>query len=346
MEIPDFRSLLSSRSGASTRRYLVASGRELEELIKPVLCEDFASDFFSRVPLSVPGTPFKFNHTFSWEALSESLLAGKEIQNPEYMIRAVFTRGEATGSSRRMIAAYYDQLAELLQSGATICITNIHLADQYLREWAEAIRSQMRFTGNVGVNCYISPDGSGFPIHFDARVATTLQIAGSKRWTFSTESAKYWPAHNALYRNGRVEAMGKDLDNPGKLPPDMNFKEVTLNPGDLLSLPAGTWHSAQAVGHSLALNLYFEPRNFLDDLIPVLRDFTTSDSNWISGPPVTVETFGESAPETVSAYIRKRLDEFSKITRKLAEDPDLLTESWIKAFTHDSREHTCQRKRY
>ncbi|MEX2499833.1 MAG: cupin domain-containing protein [Wenzhouxiangellaceae bacterium] len=292
------------------------------------------------MPLSVPGTPLKFNNTFSWEALSESLLAGKELQNPEYMIRAVFTQGEASGSSRRMIAAYYDQLAELLQSGATICITNIHLADQYLREWAGAIRSQMRFTGNVGVNCYISPDGSGFPIHYDGRVATTLQIAGSKRWTFSTETAKRWPAHNAAYRNGRVEANGVEPGNAGKPPADMTFKEVTLNPGDLLSLPAGTWHSARAVDHSLALNLYFEPRNFLDDLIPLLRDFTTADSNWISGPPVTVETLDGPIPETVSAYIRKRLDEFNKAARNLSEDPDVLAESWMKSFTHNSGEHT------
>jgi ribosomal protein L16 Arg81 hydroxylase len=89
-----------------------------------------------------------------------------------------------------MIKAQHDKVIELLNAGATVCITNIHMADPFLARWAQAIRAQLNFTGTVGVNCYVSPDASGLPMHYDKRVATTIQIAGKKRWKLSTEPAK------------------------------------------------------------------------------------------------------------------------------------------------------------
>lgn len=332
MTRPDFHSLLSPGSAEESRAPVAVSGRELQELISPISCEEFVSSYFSRVSLNVPGTPHKFDRLFSWEKLKQALARGQNIQDRRYNITASFTRGEKSGSSRRMIEAYPNQVVELLHAGATICITNIHMADTHLARWAQAIRAQLNFTGTVGVNCYISPDGSGLPTHYDKRVATTLQIAGKKQWRFTTEPAKAWPNHNAVYKQGHVEPI--DVD-PGKLPSEMEFREVELNSGDLLCLPAGAWHSARAVGDSLALNLYFAPRNFLDQLILLLQSFAASNEDWRGGPPATVEKIQGSMPEMVSAYMRERLDEFHKMALEVIEGPDALTEPWLSSLTHN-----------
>jgi len=48
-------------------------------------------------------------------------------------------------------------------------------------------------------------------------------------------------------------------------PPDeASLSEVILNPGDILQLPKGTWHRAQASGGSLGLTLAMESASPLE----------------------------------------------------------------------------------
>jgi len=328
MKITDFRLLLDNSSSAESAAPAALNGRELQELVSPISCEEFVNSYFARASLNVEGYPQKFDHIFSWERLRQALSRGQNISDRRYNITASFTGGEDSSSTRHMMEAHHNQVIELLNAGATICITNIHMADPYLARWAQAIRTQLNFTGTVGVNCYVSPDGSGLPMHYDKRVATTLQIAGTKRWKFSTESAKVWPNSNEVYQEGLT---GEDV---GKLPADMEFREVELKPGDMLCLPAGAWHSARGIGFSLALNLYFAPRNLVDQFIPLLQNLAVSNENWRGGPPATVDKTQGSMPQTISEFMRERLDEFHKLALEVIDGPDSLAEPWLTSLTH------------
>lgn len=309
---------------------MTASVNELQQLLSPLSCQEFVNSYFGRASVFVEGGPDKVENIFSWEKLSKALERGQKIQDKRYNIMASFTRGEAAGSSKQMVEASHHQVESLYKQGATICITNIHMADPDLARWAQTIRSQLNFSGTVGVNCYLSPEGAGLSTHYDARVVTNLQVAGKKRWRYSTEGAKPWPDHNALYREGRVEPA-----DAGKSPPDMAFREVEMKPGDLLCLPAGAWHSAQAAGgESLAINVYFQPQNFLDQLIPLLKSFAASSGDWRAGTPVSLDKVHGEMPPAVSKYIRERLGEFHKKALELLEDPDKLLEPWLSATTH------------
>jgi hypothetical protein len=328
MKITDFRPLLENASPEAPLLPPASNGHELQDLVNPISCDEFASVYFSRVSLNVEGHAQKFEHIFSWEKLRLALARGQSISDRRYNIKASFTKGEDSGNPQGMIDANHSQVAELLNAGATICVTNIHMADPFLAHWAQAIRAQLNFTGTVGVNCYISPDGSGLPMHYDKRVATTLQIAGAKRWKFSTEPAMVWPNSNEVYEEGQC------AENIGTLPTDMAFQEVELNPGDILCLPAGAWHSARGVGFSLALNLYFAPRNLLDQFIPLLHKFASSDENWRGGPPATIEKTQGNFPPAVSTYMRERLDEFHQLVSEFIDNPEVLAEPWLTSLTN------------
>lgn len=328
MKITDFRPLLENICHEELQVPPALNGRELQELISPISCEEFANSYFARTSLNVEGTSKKFEHIFNWDRLKLALWRGEKISDRRYNIKASFTGGEDSGSPHGMIDANHSHVAELLNAGATICITNIHMADPFLAQWAQAIRAQLNFTGTVGVNCYVSPDGSGLPMHYDKRVATTLQIAGKKRWRFSTESAKLWPDTNEVYQEGQFDRAA------GKPPAEMELREVELNPGDMLCLPAGAWHSARGIGFSLALNLYFAPRNLFDQFIPLLQNFALANENWRGGPPATIEKTQGKMPHAVSAYMRERIDEFHKMVLEVIESPDSLAESWLTSLTH------------
>ena len=327
--LTDFQSLLDSDFSDESQSPVVLTGRELEELLSPVSCEEFANSYFSRLSLYVKGQPNKFDHIFGFEKLKQALARGRKVEDKRFNLMASYAGGEDSGNPKPMFAANISQVGELLKAGATICVTNIHMADPCLARWAQAVREQLNFTGTVGVNCYVSGDGGGLPMHFDKRVATTLQIAGKKRWKFSTTPAKAWPDHNGLYKDGRVEPVG-----PGnvKLPDDMEFREVELSPGDLLCLPAGAWHAARGVGFSLALNIYFAPRNLFEPLASLFQEFAASNEKWRGGPPVTVEKTQGKMPTAVSEYMRERVDEFHKMALKLLEQ-DALGASWLTSLT-------------
>jgi ribosomal protein L16 Arg81 hydroxylase len=328
MKITDFNSLLGAGLSTEANAPVSLHGQELQELVSPISCEEFANSYFAQTSLNIEGHPKKFDHIFNWEKLKLALANGQNISDKRYNIKASFTGGEDSSSSRQMIDADHSQVIELLNAGATICITNIHMADPNLARWAQAIRTQLNFTGTVGINCYVSPDGSGLPMHYDKRIATTLQIAGSKRWKFSTKPAIGWPDSNEIYVEGET---GNEV---GKLPASMELREVELHPGDLLCLPAGAWHSARGIGFSLALNLYFAPRNLFDQFIPLLHKFATSNENWRGGPPANLEKTHGHLPQTIAAYMRERLDEFHKQALEIINDPDALTESWLDSLTN------------
>lgn len=327
MKITDFRPLLENIYPEELQVPQTLNGRELQELVSPISCDEFANSYFARASLNVEGVSQKFEHIFNWDRLKHALWRGEKISDRRYNIKASFTGGEDSGNPHGMIDADHSRVAELLNAGATICITNIHMADPFLAQWAQAIRAQLNFTGTVGVNCYVSPDGSGLPMHYDKRVATTLQIAGKKRWKFSTESAKPWPDANEVYQEGQFDSAA------GKPPAEMEFREVELNPGDMLCLPAGAWHSARGVGFSLALNLYFAPRNFLDQVIPLLQRLASSSEHWRGGPPATAGKTQGVLPQAVSAYMCDRLDEFHKLLCEI-DNSDALTEPWLTQLVH------------
>jgi len=327
--IKDFQSLLDLNSPAAARSPLAASGRELQDLLSPISSGEFARSYFSRLSLYVKGRPEKFDHIFNWESLKRALSNGRHIQDKRFNLKASYASGEESGSSKPMFDVDIGQVGGLLNSGATICITNIHMADQDLARWAQAIRGQLNFTGTVGVNCYVSPDGAGLPMHYDRRVATTLQIAGKKRWIFSTTPSKGWPGTNGLFKDGHIEPIEA---TDGKRPDELELREVELNPGDLLCLPAGAWHAARGVGFSLALNLYFAPRNFFDQLATVFMEFAASNESWRGGPPVEVESIHGKLPDVVSTYMRERLGEFHQMTRKMLDQPEALSATWLKSL--------------
>ncbi len=325
----DFHALLDAGPSEIAPAPVVLSGRELEELVSPVSCDEFVDSHFARTSLYVPGQPHKFEQLFSWEKLRLALARGQQIKDRRYNIAASFAGGEENGSSHTLKEVEHSQVSGLLSAGATICITNIHMADPLLARWAQEIRAQLNFNGTVGVNCYVSADGSGLPMHYDKRVATTLQIAGNKRWRFSVKPAKVWPDTNEVYEEGQ---MGERV---GNLPAEMEFREVELGPGDMLCLPAGAWHSARGVGFSLALNLYFQPQNLFNQLMPLLQGFSVANEKWRGGPPATTGKIQGVMPTNVAAYLRERLDEFHKVALEAIGSPDALTEPWLNSLTQN-----------
>lgn len=336
MNLNDFNCLLGPAplddGGPHAGEAPVRHGGELASLIAPVTPETFVDQYFARASLHVEGHSGKFAQIFSWEKLRLALARGRAVTDPRFNLMASYAGGEREGSSKALFPCTIDEVGTLLNKGATICITNIHMADPDLARWAKSVRSQLNFSGTVGANCYISPEGGGLPMHYDRRVATSIQIAGSKRWIYSTTAAKPWPDNNAIFRDGRAEPADVDV---GTLPTELDIQEVNLQAGDLLCLPAGAWHAAKGIGVSLAINLYFAPRNFYSMLAPVLHDFAVANGHWRGGPPVALDPVAGDMTDPSKAYIRERLMELRDLVDTMLESPDEIKLPWLNSMVSE-----------
>jgi ribosomal protein L16 Arg81 hydroxylase len=163
------------------------------------------------------------------------------------------------------------QAAKMFRAGMTICATALDESGprgEVLREHRRVISC----APSVQFNCYYSPDGRGFGLHFDTHPVWILQVSGSKHWTVSREPGVRNPLTNVVYPPGldRVRLPWITLDRPDADNPE-RFMNVRLDPGDVLYLPAGCWHAAAAEGPSLALTLALGRVTTMDLLAVLLQ---------------------------------------------------------------------------
>ena len=284
------------------------------EVLSPVSPEEFLAEYWAKRPLHIPGSPDKFAALLDRNKFVKCAAQVDALQ-------AYMANEDRTGHAA-IITILPRQIAGMYKAGLTICAKGLEKGSLRLAEFAHQIKSELNYTGKVDFRGYLSKHGSGAPIHFDARHATTLQIEGEKVWRFSTRPSVHFPPRNAVLEGTSVEYVKTDplprvrdlkLEPPLTPPADLQMDEVTLQPGDVLYLPPGTWHSAQAIGHSLAVNMafnYAKGGTALELLADVLYTMLYADPKWrMTPPPVTEAVSDGQLPASVREFLAERFDD-------------------------------------
>jgi ribosomal protein L16 Arg81 hydroxylase len=252
----------------------------LDAMLAPISVRTFLYEYFGLRPLLVRGHPGKFD---------KLLKPGDFIYGLDKVaeIRCVFKDlKQATISPA--------DVREMYEAGATICVTGVDRAHSSLQAAAKRIERDIGYAGRIDFRAYLSPPKSGFDIHYDARVATTLQIDGTKTWWYSDEPHVPFPTENSPR---------SDMRRVRRAVSRLRLRKVILQPGDLLCLPPGVWHKAQAgSGGSLALNMAFNHAGatVLDLILSELRDA-------LGSKPGCREPFFAGPPDARSASIESHI---------------------------------------
>lgn len=319
-----------------------SAGNELRALLAPIAPETFVREYWGRKPLFVKGFKDKYKGFFDGEAFSRALSMPGPVA-PDFL-RASFDRKTDEGTSAvprapsearsTAFRANLDQAVALFDAGATLCVSQIETRITSLAPFVAAVKRQLGYPCRVSFNAYLSPPGSGYNWHFDSRIASTLQIEGTKKWRFSNAPAMPWPR-----ANGSISAAGvPHYADPGvtaqaweKLAPfdENDTTEVLLEPGDLLILPAGIWHEAcGGSGGSLALNLAFTPIPYTMIVGQILDALLAPDPAWRSPAPLLPgEHHGELDAEAVEA-ITAQLHHAASVLQSLRGDSAAVVRVW------------------
>jgi hypothetical protein len=247
-----------------------------------------------------------FDDLFSLEAADE-ILSTRGLRTPFIRVAkdgAIVDSTRFTGSGG-VGATVGDQVVdnrimELFASGHTVVLQALHRFWPPLVEFAGALSEDLGHP--VQINAYITPAQSqGFSAHYDVHDVFVLQIAGSKRWVIH-DPVHPDPLPNQPWTTYRREVESRATEEPRA--------DHLLGKGDVLYLPRGFVHSAEALGGTsahLTIGIHSRTRH---DLVRSLLELAEGDPRLRRSLPLGIDLgdpaqLGPDLTETVAALAEK-----------------------------------------
>lgn len=282
---------------------LYAGRRALQELLSPLEPAQFAAEYWEQRPLHSEGTErrasgFRFGLDEFWSAAAR---AGAKLK----------ATGKAGG-----IGISVERAKALFAAGQTVVIDDIDALLPPARALCVLAKAGLGHVGTTTVNCYLSPDGGGYGLHFDQHSVLLLQLSGAKLWHYGEEPAIESPDEHwaDLSDDARFRPSWATTVTP---PRESDLETCLLRPGGVLYLPSGTWHRGRAQGHSLAFTLTFGPARFGRILQSLLAQRLRDDASLRQYVPL------RSEPDTRRELFASRLREARDLLASITAD-DLL----------------------
>jgi lysine-specific demethylase/histidyl-hydroxylase NO66 len=208
----------------------------------------FATAYWGREPLlsrsEELGGPGGFAELLTPDGVDE-LLSRRGLRTPFLRVAnqgSVLPAGRYTGSGGAG-AEVGDQVSDdkvmgLYADGATLVLQGLHRIWPPIIEFTRRLGAELRQP--LQVNAYLTPAGNkGFATHYDTHDVFVLQVGGAKRWRIHPPVLRD-PLERQAW-GGRADEVGATAEGPAAL-------DVVLSPGDVLYLPRGWLHSAEALG--------------------------------------------------------------------------------------------------
>jgi hypothetical protein len=184
----------------------------------------FIADYLHRLPFSLAGSARSACDSGTWDSLASML------GPPEGDVFAVREGRWYEGPPINELSA----ACALVDDGHTVFVRHAERRHPGLAELAAAF--EKTFLGAVNIHLFVTPAGApGFSWHYDAEDVFIIQTQGSKEYSLRKNTVNPWPLEETLPADMRYE---REV---------MPLMRVLLQPGDLLYIPCGYWHRAEAL---------------------------------------------------------------------------------------------------
>ncbi|MEK7207997.1 MAG: cupin domain-containing protein [Patescibacteria group bacterium] len=249
------------------------------DIIAPIKLEKFITEYWNpKKHLLIRGEREKFIHLLTWQTINEMIL-GREhdtsgrlrlVKNgKDIPISAVTILEARRFRTKKLPRLKRTLLSDCLRGGAVLILNRVDDIHEPVRQLAEMIEYMLH--ERAYINMYAGwPSSKGFNLHWDDHDVIVLQIHGKKRWTisgFSKEAPLYKEAENIRAPEGKPLWSG------------------VIHAGDLLYVPRGCWHGAEALDSPtvhLTCGLYNQTGH---DML-----------SWLQSKLVTTEVFCRELP--------------------------------------------------
>jgi ribosomal protein L16 Arg81 hydroxylase len=275
---------------------------DVQSIFGEVPVATFVAEYLHRLPFSLAGSAAKARELGTWDSLSAML------GPPEGDVFAVREGRWYEGKPIAELSA----VCALVDEGHTVFVRHAERHHPGLAELAAAF--EKAFLGPVNIHLFVTPAGArGLSWHYDAEDVFIIQTQGAKEYSLRKNTVNPWPLE---------ETLPADMHYERELMPLMR---VLLQPGDLLYIPCGYWHKAEAKTSSTD----FSPSTIKDGLKSVLR--TPADA----AISLAIGVMSRSAMD-VYDFLRKRLTQ-SLVWRQrlpLPNQPSRTREELEETYRH------------
>jgi ribosomal protein L16 Arg81 hydroxylase len=217
-------------------------------LVAPAGWDAFEQHYWERRPLILQRDDPDYYSTLLSLADFDTILSNLSVYSPR--VRLV---GKDKGTVSPQGGVYdrangTEAMFARFRQGETIIVSSLHEEWPPLRELCRALAA--RVSGAFQVNVYLTPRRSrGLRPHYDTHDVFVLQIHGTKRWQLFDE-AVHLPLGGQVHHGELFER-----NDPTQI--------VTLRPGDMIYIPRGWGHVADALDEmSLHLTVGAFPLNW------------------------------------------------------------------------------------
>ena len=210
------------------------------DLIEPLPADEFFSNYWEKKPLHIQrANECFYKELISLENVQSAISFGglrypaiQLAKNGAFLHPDVFCTDIRSGEIVFSGVPDLDKLQAEYKSGATLSLPGFNRAWQPLMILAAAVEDYLNHA--VHTNIYITPgNAAGFTPHYDTHEVFILQISGTKHWQI------FEPPVNLPHRSQTFK--------PEMLCNSLPLLELDLQPGDLLYLPRGFVHAANAL---------------------------------------------------------------------------------------------------
>jgi ribosomal protein L16 Arg81 hydroxylase len=196
---------------------------DVQSVFGDVPVSTFVGEYLHRLPFALTGSAHGMCEMGGWDALGTIVSAA----DADVM---VLREGQPYGELRPADVA---RARALSAQGYTIVVRHAERRHPGLAELARSFGET--FGGPVDIQMLATPPGAaGFSWHYDAEDVFILQTAGEKDYGLRKNTVNPWPLE---------ETLPADMQYERELMPLMR---VSLKAGDLLYVPCGYWHKADA----------------------------------------------------------------------------------------------------
>jgi 50S ribosomal protein L16 3-hydroxylase len=244
----------------------------LRELLKPLPAAVFLDRHWASRHAVVHGRPARLPAVFGAPELAslEAILACPHA----------YVKAWLSGPGAELIEVpLHDEQALALHRGrqATVVVDAVEVAavSALMERMKEELETPQP---KIGCNVFVSPAGAGTRMHFDEQDVFLVQLRGRKRWRVAPQKEAPCPPHGYMGKGVHRELSLIAKSFPAAMP--KGAKAVILEPGSVLYVPKGHWHTSETLSDSIALTLTFPSTSMLDVVLGGLRRRLLAREEW------------------------------------------------------------------